>query len=65
MGAQGSIKKQIRSRGEEIIDDAENLIGKLKDLESFAKEKKHPYMHFHSFKNDLQAFVDQFGRMLR
>jgi len=60
-----SVRKEISRRSEEIIIDTENIIDKLSELESFAKEKNRPHLHYHAFHNDLQTFVDQFKRMLR
>ncbi|TSA56916.1 hypothetical protein D4R42_02655 [bacterium] len=60
-----SINKQIRQRGEGIIDDTEEVMKKLQDLEVFAKEKRRPYMHFYALRNDLKTFINHFERLLR
>jgi len=60
-----SIKKDIRQRGEEIISDTDKIIDKLAELESFAKARGHPYLHFYVFHNELKVFASQFERMLR
>jgi len=60
-----SIKKDIRQRSEEIISDTDKVIDKLAELESFAKDKGHPYLHYYVFSKELKVFASQFQRMLR
>lgn len=59
------VRKEIREKGEAIIDDVEQIISRINDLDSLAQSKGHPHLHFYSFRNDLQTLVNQFKRMLR
>jgi len=59
------VRKEIREKGEAIIEDAERIITRVNDLDLLAQSKGHPHLHFYSFQNDLQTLVNQFKRMLR
>lgn len=60
-----SIRAVIDVAGKEAINDAENLIEKLKDLEKFARANNRPARHFGIFANNILSFVRRFQKMLR
>jgi len=60
-----SIREVIEMNAEEVITDAENIIEKLKDAESFCKANNRPFKHYYIFQCQITQFIRVFKKMQR
>lgn len=60
-----SIREIVELNAEEVIKDAEGIIAKLKDAETFCKDNGRPFKHYYVFQCQILQFVRVFKKMLR